>query len=159
MKPPFIRNPYNYDTKQASEEAAYKEQYPSLTVQSQALDTDINEIIRRVGLGAPMPVNPRLPEYGDYSEITDFRSALLAVEAAQKNFMTLPANVRATFQNDPQAFLQYVTDPRNLPGMIEMGLASRIDPKPIAAPGAPQAAATEPKPDLSTGRPPGNETK
>ena len=65
IKPPFIRNPYNYDLEKASDEAAYKETMPSLTIQSQSEDTDINVIMRRVGIGAPLPTNMRIPTYDD----------------------------------------------------------------------------------------------
>lgn len=139
-KPPFIRTPYNYDTEQASNETAYVERLPSLTIQSQSLDTDINEIVRRVGIGAPMPTNYRLPQYGDYSEIGDFRSAIEAVKNAEMNFMQLPAAIRANFQNDPQAFLDFCVDanPANQEQLIQWGLATRRQ-ETIAAPGAPNA--------------------
>jgi phage internal scaffolding protein len=154
MKPPFIRSPYNYDTKQASDETAYKETMPSLTVQSQAIDTDINEIVRRVGIGAPMPTNLRIPTYGDFTEIKDYRTALEAIGNAQADFLQLPAATRAKFQNDPQQFLDYCNEPGHEAEMTEMGLLVP-QPAPQGAPGA--AIATPPAPTgtpLST-KPPG----
>ena len=141
MKPPFIRSPYNYDVEKASNDTAYKETMPSLTIQSQAIDTDINEIMRRVGLGGPMPQNLKTPTYGDYTEITDFRSALEAIEGAEQNFMALDVKVRTKFENDPQKFLDFCTRPENLDQMREWGLAV---PAPIAAPAAPQPATEVP---------------
>jgi len=144
MKAPFIRNPYNYDTEKASQDAAYVETSTSLTIQSQTLETDINEIVRRVGIGAPMPTNTRIPEYGDYTEIRDFRSALEAVANAESHFMQLPAAVRAQFQNDPQEFLQFCTTPGNDQKLMEWGLR-----RPAEAPGA-----TIVTPPATTGTPP-----
>lgn len=129
MKPPFIRSPYNYDTAKASDEAAYTETMPSLTVQSQTIDTDINEIMRRVGVGAPMPTNIRQPEYGDYTHIQDFRSAIEAVRGAEENFMRLPAATRAAFQNDPQLFLEAFYTPGNEQALRDLGLLNMIQPK------------------------------
>lgn len=143
MKPKhLVRSILAYDTEQASADTAYHETMPSLTIQSQALDTDINEILRRVGLGAPMPQNLKLPEYGDYTGITDFRSALEAVQRAETEFMTLPAQIRATFQNDPQAFLEYVQQPANLDQLRTWGLAipkpeTKTDAKPTDTPPQP----------------------
>jgi hypothetical protein len=137
MKPPFIRSPYNYDAKKASDDTAYVETLPSLTVQSQALDTDINEIVRRVGIGAPMPVNARIPTFEDYTDVGDFRSALEAVKNAEMNFMQLPASTRAQFDNDPQLFLNFCTSPGNHDQLKALGLTI---PEPITPPAAPQAA-------------------
>lgn len=141
-KPPFIRSPYNYDLDQASNEAAYVETMPSLTIQSQSEDADLNVIMKRVGLGMPMPQNPRTPEYGDYTQVKDFRTALEAVRAAETEFMKYPANVRAAFQNDPQAFLEAFHTPGYEEQLRNLGL---LKPKPIQAnPDGPQK--TDPSP-------------
>lgn len=104
---------------------------PSLAVQSQKAESDINVIVRNFGITGQLPVSRRLPEYGDYTGISDYRSALEAVSAAEASFAALPSKVRAHFENDPQAFLVYCTDPGNLPQLREWGLA---DPLPTDAP-------------------------
>jgi hypothetical protein len=141
---PFMRSPYNYDTKAASDQAATDHFGPSLTIQSHAEDADLNVILKRFGVTGTMPVNPKLPSYGDFSEITDFQSALAAVEHAQELFMEYPADLRAKFENSPQRLLEFVSDPKNLPAMRELGLAK---PLPATPPGnPPQATAPEGKP-------------
>lgn len=125
MKPPFIRNPYNYDTEEASNQAAYVEKLPSMTIQSQALDTDINEIVRRYGITGQFPENHRIPEYGDFTEIKDFQSAIAAIETAQTNFMQLPANTRAFFDNNPQKLLEFCANPANIEQARQMHLNVR----------------------------------
>lgn len=115
---------YNgYDVKQASDEAADIGDYgESLTVQSQMEDADINVLMKRMRVTGQMPVNPRLPSYGDFSEITDYRSAIEAVRAADEAFLELPAEVRAKFDNDPQKLLMAVSTTGNEKMLSELGL-------------------------------------
>lgn len=121
-----FRKHFDYDVVQASNEAADIGDYgESLTVQEHALDADINELMRRFKVTGQMPQGIMVPEYGDFTGIGDYRSALHAVMDAQENFMRLPAEVRARFQNDPQLFLDFAENPANIDSMREMGLAPR----------------------------------
>lgn len=87
---PFVRSPYNYDTKAASDETGTVCTEPSLAVQDALEDSDINVIVARFGLTGQMPENPKLPQYGDFTGITDFRTAVEAVTQAQEEFYQLP---------------------------------------------------------------------
>ena len=71
----FIRNPYNYDLAQASDEAAIPpdQQGPSMTIQSHAEDADINVLMRRFGVTGQITQTLNLPDYADYSEIGDYQ--------------------------------------------------------------------------------------
>lgn len=84
----------------------------SMTVQSQAEDADINNIMRKYGLTGRLPENPRVPTYGDFEGITDYRSAIEAVRRADEAFMEIPAEKRALFDNDPQKLLEFASDAR-----------------------------------------------
>lgn len=123
-KPPFIRSPYNYDLDAASDEAAIPpdQMGVSLTIQSQTEDADINVMMRRFGVTGQINTSIVLPEYGDYSEIGDYRSALHQVMEAQKQFMTLPPQLRARYDNDPQLFLQAVASGEASDALREAGL-------------------------------------
>lgn len=123
MKKVFIRSPYNYDRNEASKACAYHETMPSLTVQDQKDDADINVIVRRFGLTGVMPVNHRVPEYGDFTHVQDYQSAVNAIVAAHDHFMEMPAEVRSEFGNDPQRFMEFCHNPASLPRMRELGLA------------------------------------
>lgn len=112
--PPFIRSPYNYDLDAASDETAYRETSKSLTVQSMTEDADLNVMMARFGVTGKMPENVRLPQYGDFSHITDFQSAMNAVTEAEEEFMSLPASVRARFENNPQLLLDFCENPANI---------------------------------------------
>lgn len=114
-----------YDFKKRSDEAGFYSDQPSLTTQADAVDADINVIVRRYGITGQLPNNIRIPTYGDFTGIGDFRSALQAIDDAEANFMLLPAELRAKFSNDPQLFLDYCTDPNNLDSLVDLGLAVR----------------------------------
>lgn len=122
MKPPFIRSPYNYDVKEASDSSSLATVGESLTVQSQSEDADINVLMKRYGITGKFPDNARLPTYGDFSEITDFRTALESVQNAHNEFMKYPAEFRARFDNDPQNFLLFATNPANIHELKKLGL-------------------------------------
>lgn len=107
---------------------------PSLAVQSQKAEADINTIVRNFGITGRMPSAVRLPSFGDYSQVSDYRSALEAVRQAEASFLEVSANVRARFHNDPQAFMEFCENPGNLPQLREWGLAP---PAQAAAPANP----------------------
>jgi len=106
---------------------------PSRAIQSQAAEADINTIVRNFGVTGRVPQAVRLPEYGDFSGIDDYQSALHAVMDAERSFMALPAAVRSKFQNNPQAFASFCLDPANLEELRKLGLAA-----------SPPAASTSP---------------
>ena len=124
MKPPFIRNPYNYDLEKASNEAAIPpDQHGiSLTIQSQTEDADINVMMRRFGVTGQINTSVVLPEYGDYTGVSDYQSALHQVMEAQKQFLTLPPSIRSRYENNPQLFLDAVASGEALDGLREAGL-------------------------------------
>ncbi|WNK13982.1 MAG: internal scaffolding protein [Microvirus sp.] len=117
-----------YDLVGRSNQFASRNDEPSKTVQSDAEDADINTIVRRFGLTGQLPQSLRLPEYGDYDLVSDYHSALLAIQDADAQFMSLPADVRSRFDNDAGRFFDYAADPSNIDGLRELGLAK---PKPV----------------------------
>lgn len=96
---------------------------PGLTVQDEQLNTDINEIVRRLGIGQMPLVNVRVPMEDDFVDITDFHSAQNALVRARESFDALPADIRSRFRNDPGLFFNFCVDPGNLEELRKMGLA------------------------------------
>lgn len=142
-----VRSLYDYDWKQASREAQLHCKDPSLAKQSFREESDINEIVRRFGLTGKLPDVVHEPQYGDYSEVFDFQTAMNAVRTAQEGFDALPAHIRARFHNDPQELLVFVTNDENRPEAEKLGLVKKPDTLPDAAPaattkGAPDEAGT-----------------
>lgn len=125
-----LRSHGSYDMDQVSEETGLRCEDPSLAQQQFAKECDINTIVEAYGLNGELPANLRAPEYGDYSNVTDFRSALEAVRSAEANFMLLPAKIRARFEHDPNKFLEFVHDDKNYQEARDLGLLEVIENSP-----------------------------
>lgn len=123
VKSVFVRTPYNYDRDVVSRGTGFTDDTPSLTVQSEKDNCDINTIVRRFALTKEMPVGMVPPTYGDFDQVFDFHTAMNAVAEAREKFDQMPAHIRATFQNDPQHFVEFASDPKNIDKMREWGLA------------------------------------
>jgi len=116
---------------------------PTLTQQAFKDDVDINVLLERFRVTGVLPQGVRLPEYGDFTGVSDFASAMSAVVSAQDSFMQLPASIRSRFGNSPQAFLEFCSDPSNKDELVKLGLSNPSIPvkqdqaKPdVAPPGA-----------------------
>ena len=129
----FLRSPFNYDRDQASDEAGLANDMPSMTQQSFAEDADINVIVERFGLTGQLP-EPLSPQYGDFSEVGDFQSAMNAIAAANSGFMSLPASMRARFENDPAKLISFLEDPANRSEAVSLGLVNSVLDKQESAP-------------------------
>ena len=127
MKPhvtPFLRSTYNYNTNQASDESGLECKDKSLTQQHQAEETDINVIVNRYMKTGELPNRTKPPMQGDFTEAPDMQAAMDLVVAARVAFMEQPAAVRAKFQNNPVAFVNFCSDEKNRDEMREMGMWS-----------------------------------
>ena len=128
---PFVRTPYNYDVDQISEESGVLCNEPSLTKQSFKDECDINHIVKMFGVTGKVPVTPLEPTYGDFSGVGDYHSALNQINAANEAFMALPSKLRAKFDHDPNALLNFLNNEANRDEAIELGL---LNGEPVAAP-------------------------
>lgn len=133
----FLRTAYNYDMDEVSKETGLACLDPSMAQQQFLEESDINTIVDRFQLNGEMPASPIVPQYGDYTGVSDFQSAMNAVLDAQANFMQLPAKVRSRFDNDPQKFLEFCADEANSDEARVLGLLKpKVDapvepPKPV----------------------------
>lgn len=118
-----VRAYRNYDVDVVSDHTGLACLDLSLAVQSQRDEADINTIVRNFGITGRMPENVRVPTYGDFDVVNDYRSAIEAVRSAEASFMAMPAEVRSRFENDPQQFLEFCVNPANLEEMRKLGLA------------------------------------
>lgn len=123
MRNVFVRTPYNYDVEAVSRETGILEEMESMTNQSFKEECDINTIVRRFGVTGQVPAGIRVPTYQMFEDIFDFHSAMNTIAEARESFDQLPATVRRRFENDPQKFVAFCADPKNLPEMRKMGLA------------------------------------
>lgn len=114
-----------------------REQYhcegESLTQQHFEKECDIKEIIKKHDrTGIIQHVNRGVAQYGDYSEINEYREALDLINNAGQAFMGLPAELRKMFDNDPGEFFEFATNPDNAERMVELGLAPSPAPAPMS---------------------------
>lgn len=120
-----------YDVKAASLAASLTCTDPSRTVQSQKEEADINVIVKRFGITGQLPQGVKVPTFGDFMVVDDYRTAIEAVREAQKSFLKMPSEVRDRFHNDPQLFVEFCNDARNLDEMRKLGLAVPVPDTPV----------------------------
>lgn len=117
----------------------------SLTQQHFAQEADIKTIIKKHDrTGIISHVARGVAQYGDYSEVNEYREALDKVNTATANFMALPSELRAMFDNDAGAFFEFATNPKNDEKMIQLGLKEAPpSPEPEAVSAKAEAKAEE----------------
>lgn len=119
---PFLRTPYNYDTIAASDESGVDCKEPTLAQQQFKDECDINNILRQFNITGELPNHPISPKYGDFSGISDYKTALDRVIAADEEFMNLPATLRARFDNEPANLIEFLNDENNRAEAEKLGL-------------------------------------
>lgn len=118
----FVRSAYNYDVKAASDEAAIVcDPSEDRTQQQFKDDADINTIVKRFGLTGKVPVGFAMPRIGDFTNVTDFHSAMNLIVEAEEAFLEVPADIRARFGHDPQQLMRFLEDPNNREEGIKLG--------------------------------------
>lgn len=111
------------------------------TKQSFKDECDINNIIARfLRTGVMDFTQKNEPRYSDVTGI-EFDQAMRVVAHARTMFEELPAKIRAEFENDPAAFLDFVQDPANREACEELGLMRRAEPPPVGGQADASAAA------------------
>lgn len=137
-----FRTEYNYDRDEVSKETALYCKDGSKTRQEFLDDANINVIVERFGIGHEMPLNTVPPQTGDFTNIPDFRGAQDLIRKAQEVFASLPAKIRAKFDNDPAKYIDFFEDPDNESEAIRLGLAK----KPEVQQNPPDQGVTPPEP-------------
>lgn len=105
----------------------YKCTGPSLTQQQFTDDVDVNKIVSRAtSQGVPILGHEKKPLFGDFTQLPDLRSALLIAKEGQEAFMSLDAEVRKKFDNDPAKMFEWLNNPQNREEAVKLGL---VNPK------------------------------
>lgn len=128
---PFLRTAFNYSMSQASLDSGLTCEDPSLAQQNTRDECDINVIMERFGRGMALPENFRAPSYADFVGVSDFHTAMNAVAQAGEAFDSMPASLRARFNNNPQNLLEFLSSDDNRSEAVKLGL---LHPPPEAAP-------------------------
>lgn len=135
----FIRSSFNYDRDAVSNETGLECLDDSLAIQSAEQESNINTIVRKFGLTGELPGQVAMPKSGEFHDIPDFHSAMNLIRKTTEEFLKVPADIRARFGNDPQAFMSFVEDDANYEEARRMGLL-KAD-LPVPASGTPDAGA------------------
>ena len=99
----------------------------SLTQQQFEHESNISNIMkkyRETGFYVDPQDCVRKPLFGDFTNSMEFLQAQLAIANVKAHFETLPAHLRALFQNNPALYLDYMgsTDEATVKESIELGL-------------------------------------
>ncbi|WNK13994.1 MAG: internal scaffolding protein [Microvirus sp.] len=85
-------------------------------------ECDVNQIVERFMKTGELPENQRIPQFGDFSDVKSYDTALQLVRDAQEEFENLPALIRKRFNNNPEELLEFIDDPSNQEEGIRLGL-------------------------------------
>lgn len=131
-----VLNPFTIDPDIHSDSHGLACRDESLTVQADAEQSDINFIVRQFGVTKELPYGGDIPSYDDFSDApNDFHQAMNYIRSTDEFFMEFPANVRAKFDNDAGALLDYLADSKNYDEAVSLGI---VLPRPSIKPDSPQ---------------------
>ena len=104
--------------------------------QSHKKACDINTIMAKANKTGLFPRRTDRPRYGDFVGTKDFHEALNRVRNAQEEFLLLPSDIRARFENDPGQLVEFLSDPENRSEAEDLGLVPRPESahEPIVVP-------------------------
>lgn len=119
-----------YDSIEEHDHCGIEFTMPSLAVQDEKDETDINYIVNKYADGEKGIATLDLGDssqyaylqFGDATLPGDYSTALELVSGVREEFYTLPAYVRAKFGHDPMNFIQQLNDPETLEYLQREGL-------------------------------------
>lgn len=139
----MFRTPYSKAVRAPSHGITFTEE--SKTLQSEYESTTIDWYLRRYSATGVDPFADRAlnARFGDFSNYQSFLDAQNKLAGIRQGFEQLPSEVRARFNNNINAFMEFVTDPQNADECVSMGLiqapeqthsTTGTDPVPVVSP-------------------------
>lgn len=124
-----------YDPVEEHDHCGIEFTMPSLTVQDEKDETDINYIVNKYADGQKGIATLDLGDssqyaylqFGDATLPGDYSTALELVSGVREEFYSLPAYVRAKFGHDPMNFINQLNDPATLEYLQREGLYGSRD--------------------------------
>lgn len=124
-----------YDPVEEHDHCGIEFTMPSLTVQDEKEETDINYIVNKYADGQKGIMTLDLGDssqyaylqFGDATLPGDYSTALELVSGVREEFYSLPAYVRARFGHDPMNFINQLNDPATLEYLQQQGLYGSRD--------------------------------
>lgn len=119
-----------YDPVEEHDHCGIEFTMPSLTVQDEKDETDINYIVNKYADGQKGITTLDLGDssqyaylqFGDATLPGDYSTALELVSGVREEFYSLPAKVRAKFGHDPMNFINQLNNPETLEYFRREGL-------------------------------------
>lgn len=119
-----------YDPVEEHDHCGIEFTMPSLAVQDEKDETDINYIVNKYADGQKGIATLDLGDssqyaylqFGDATLPGDYSTALELVSGVREEFYSLPAYVRAKFGHDPMNFISQLNNPETLEYLREQGL-------------------------------------
>lgn len=119
-----------YDPVEEHDHCGIEFTMPSLTVQDEKDETDINYIVNKYADGQKGIATLDLGDssqyaflqFGDATLPGDYSTALELVSGVREEFYSLPAYVRAKFGHDPMNFISQLNNPETLEYLKQQGL-------------------------------------
>jgi len=153
------KTPFNYDpTEYPGTDFTPQTNSPddpslSRTAQEYKDESDPNVIIKNYtknGAISETILNKREAIYGDVSEVGSYFEAECKIARVKEAFMTLDADTREMFNNDPGQMLDFLANPLNEKEAIELGLLPQKKVSEAPAEETPTAPAVEASPDAKS---------
>lgn len=104
---------------------------PSLTIQSDAAEADIQVIMRKFRQTGQLQLRETDALFMDLTEFTDYKDAMDQLRIAERKFMSLPSKVREIFDHDVAEWLDAAHDPEKRDALVAAGF---LEPEPAPAP-------------------------
>jgi len=100
---------------------------PSRTQKQFKDECNVNNIIKKYkATGTITHVRNRQEGvYADLTTLPDFQQAMDVIVKASNAFQEVPAEIRSRFNNDPQQFIDYLNDPKNIEESYKLGLREK----------------------------------
>lgn len=119
-----------YDSTEEHDHCGIEFTMPSLAVQDEKDETDINYIVNKYADGQKGIATLDLGDssqyaylqFGDATLPGDYSTALELVSGVREEFYSLPAYVRARFDHDPMNFIEKLNNPETLEYLQREGL-------------------------------------
>lgn len=119
-----------YDPVETHDHCGIEFTMPSLAVQDEKDETDINYIVNKYADGQKGIATLDLGDssqyaylqFGDATLPGDYSTALELVSGVREEFYSLPAYVRARFGHDPMNFINQLNNPETLEYLMQQGL-------------------------------------
>ena len=119
-----------YDPVETHDHCGIEFTMPSLAVQDEKDETDINYIVNTYADGQQGIATLDLGDssqyaflqFGDATLPGDYSTALELVSGVREEFYSLPAHVRSKFDHDPMNFIQQLNNPETLEYLEQEGL-------------------------------------